>query len=153
AAFLNQRNVPTFTGKPYWRVGMVCHLLRSRAVTGLFQPCLSVIKDGRRWRVPDPEGPIPNYFPAIISEDLYKQGRLGVGERLNHHGNRKIPSYRNLVVRLARCSVCRGPLYLFDSAGWSYLRCGARHYGECTNAMGFPHRKLESVLFALGRLT
>lgn len=153
AASLNHRAVPTFTGKPRWRVGTVCRLLKGRAVTGVFHPYLSVFKDGRRWRLPDPDGPIPDYFPRIISESLYKEGRLSVGARLAHHGNRKIPSYRNLLVRLGHCSVCGGPLHLFNSAGWSYLRCGASTYKECPNRLGFPQRKLESVLFAIGQLT
>jgi hypothetical protein len=152
--FLNQHYVPTFTERPRWRHGMIGHLLKSQAVIGLFHPCLSVVKNDRRWRVPDPDGPIGNYFPAIISDELYRKGRLATSGRVAHRGNRRVPAYRNLVARLGRCAVCGGPLhYSGDMGGWTYLRCGGARYKECSNRVGFPYRKLESVLFALDHLT
>jgi DNA invertase Pin-like site-specific DNA recombinase len=153
-AFLNQHYVPTFTGRPRWRPGMIGHLLKSQAVVGLFHPCLNVVADGKRRRIPDPEGPIKDYFPAIISDELYKQGRLATTRRLAHRGNRKIPAYLNLVVRIGRCAICGGALHHSGVTGaWTYLRCGAARYKECSNRFGFPYRKLESVLFALDELT
>jgi len=155
ARFLNDHDVPTVSGRPRWRAGMVIHLLRSQAVIGRFHPCLSVIKNGRRWRVPDPAGPIEGYFPAVISEELYRKGRLATGGRTAHHGNRHIPAYRNLVARLGHCAVCGGSLHHSGSggAGWAYLRCAGARYRECSNLHGVPYRTVQSVLLALDRLT
>ncbi|MBV9964949.1 MAG: recombinase family protein [Alphaproteobacteria bacterium] len=143
-AFLNRHHVPTFAGKPRWRFGMVGHLLKNQAVVGRFHPCLNVIKNGRRWRVPDPEGPIENYFPAIISDELYRSGRLATANRVAHHGNRKVPAYRNLVRRLGRCALCGASLHHSGNAeDWTYLRCCAARHKECTNIYGIPYRKVE----------
>ena len=153
-AFLNRHHVPTFAGRPKWRFGMVGHLLKSQAVVGRFHPCLSIIKNGRRRRVPDPEGPIDNYFPAIISEELYRRGRLAAANRVAHHGNRKIPAYRNLLRGLGRCAVCGGSLHHSgNTEDWTYLRCSVARHKECSNTCGIPYRKAESALFALHELT
>jgi DNA invertase Pin-like site-specific DNA recombinase len=154
ATFLNQHDVPTLNERAKWRAGMVAHVLRSQAVIGSFHPCLSVMKNGRRWRVPDPDGPIENYFPAVISKEMYLKGRLGTGVRTAHRGNRHLPAYRNLVARLGHCALCGGSIHHSGNAsGWSYLRCGSVRYKECSNLAGVPYRKVESVLLALDRLT
>ena len=154
ARFLNQHMVPTFSGKPKWRPGMIAHLLANQAVVGRFHPCLSVVEDGRRRRAPDPEGPIENYFPAVISKELFEQARLATGRRRSHRGERRIPAYSNLVVRIGRCAVCGAALHHEQSSGgWAYLRCSDAHDKNCSNRFGFPYRKLESVLFALDDLT
>jgi DNA invertase Pin-like site-specific DNA recombinase len=154
AGFLNRHHMPTLSGKPKWRAGMVAHLLKSQAVVGRFHPCLSVVKNGRRWKVPDPDGPIENYFPGIISDELYRKGRLATASRVAHYGKRQVPAYRNLVVRLGRCAVCGGTLHhAGSSGGWTYLRCGGARYKECSNCCGIPYRKLEAVLFALDDLS
>ena len=154
AGFLNHHHVSTMSGRPKWRAGMVAHLLRSQSVIGRFHPCLSVVKNGRTWRVPDADGPIENYFPAIISEELYRKGRLATSGRTAHRGNRRLPAYRNLVARLGHCAVCGGSIHHSGDAGeWTYLRCGGARYRECTNCSGVPYRKVESVLLALDRLT
>jgi DNA invertase Pin-like site-specific DNA recombinase len=154
AGFLNRHHMPTLSGRPKWRAGMVAHLLKSQAVVGRFHPCLSVVKNGRRWRVPDPDGPIENYFPAIVSEDLYRKGRLATASRVANYGKRHVPAYRNLVARLGRCAVCGGSLHhAGSSGGWTYLRCGGARYKECSNCCGIPYRKLEAVLFALDDLS
>jgi DNA invertase Pin-like site-specific DNA recombinase len=141
--FLNQHMVATFSGKPKWRPGMIAHLLANQAVVGRFHPCLSVVKDGKRRRMPDPEGPIENYFPAIISQELFEQARLATGCRRSHRGERRIPAYSNLVVRIGRCAVCGAALHHEQSSGgWAYLRCSDAHDKNCSNRFGFPYRQL-----------
>jgi hypothetical protein len=104
--------------------------------------------------LPDPEGPIENYFPAVISEELFEQARLATGRRRSHRGERRIPAYSNLVVRIGRCAVCGAALHHEQSTGgWAYLRCSGAHDKSCSNRFGFPYRKLELVLFALDDLT
>jgi DNA invertase Pin-like site-specific DNA recombinase len=127
--FLNQHGVATFAGSPKWRPGMIGHLLLSQAVVGQFHPCLSIVEDGRRRRVPDLDGPIENYSPVIISNELYAQARIATRGRLRRGRERRVPAYTNLVVRIGRCAVCGAALHHFQNVGgWAYLRCAnARH--------------------------
>jgi DNA invertase Pin-like site-specific DNA recombinase len=153
ARFLNHHHVATFSGKPKWRPGMIAHLIRNQAVVGRFQPHLSIIENGKRRRVLDPDGPIEDYFPAIISEALYNQARLATKSRSTRTGGWRVPAYGNLVVRLGRCAVCGAPLHHDGSRGtWTYLRCADRHDQQCSNRFGFPYQKLEAVLLALDDL-
>jgi len=152
--YLNLHRVPTLSGIPKWRPGMIAHVLRSRAVLGIFHPCLSVIENGKRRRVPDPEGPIKGYFPAIVSEELFNKARLATRNRLAHHGNRVVPAHNNLVSRIGSCAVCGHSLYLTQTAdGFAYLRCVNVRDHECSNRSGFPYRKLEAVLLAFDDLS
>jgi DNA invertase Pin-like site-specific DNA recombinase len=70
---LNREGVPTFNDDPKWRQTRVSSLLISRAVIGEYQPCLWLQVDGRKRRVPDPEGPIEGYYPAIVSKFMYAE--------------------------------------------------------------------------------
>jgi DNA invertase Pin-like site-specific DNA recombinase len=152
--YLNKHGVPTLSGKPLWRPGMIGHLISSRAVVGEFQPCLSVVENGKRRRVPDSNGPIQNYFPAIVSEELFDQAQAAARSRLRRRGPLKKPAYSNLVVHLGRCAVCGGVLHHYGSSGgWTYLRCEHARYHACSNRFGFSYRHLEAVLFALDDLT
>jgi DNA invertase Pin-like site-specific DNA recombinase len=151
--YLNEHNVATFSGKPRWRPSIVSHLLASQAVLGRFHPRLSTVEGGRRRRVPDPEGPIENYFPAIVSEALFERARHGTNSRFIQWGRRDNPAYGNLIARLGRCAVCGGSLYHTKSARvWSYLRCSNAHDKDCSNRFGFPYARLEAVLLALDGL-
>jgi DNA invertase Pin-like site-specific DNA recombinase len=155
ATFLNNHQVPPLSGKPRWRSGMIAYLIANQAVVGRFHPCLSVIEGGKRRRIPDPEGPIDGYFPAVISEELYSAARRAARSRRKNRGQRRVPAYCNLVAHLGRCALCGGPLHHVKCGGgwWSYLRCANARYKECTNRFGFPYRKLEAVLLALDDLS
>jgi hypothetical protein len=153
-AFLNGHEVPTFSGKPKWRPGMIGHLLGSQAVIGVFHPCLSVVENGKRRRVPDPLGPIPDYFPAVVTAQLYEQGRRATNGRLRRGTCRTIPAYTSLVPRIGRCAVCGATLHHFQNVGgWAYLRCANARHKECSNRFGFPYQVLERVLLALDDVT
>ena len=152
--YLNQHHVPTFSGVPKWRPGILAHLLASRAVLGEFQPHLSVRDDGKTRRIADPEGPIENYFPAVISKELYDQARFSMRSRTIGSPRKRVPAYSNLVSRLGHCALCGAALHLFQGGGdWAYLRCADALQRECSNRQGYPYRKLEAVLFALDELT
>lgn len=152
--YLNGHNVITFAGRPKWRPGMIAHLLKNEAVIGRFHPCLNIVENGRRRRVPDSDGPIDNYYPVIVSNDLYARARGASSGRLSRRRERRIPAYTNLVARLGRCAVCGAPLHHSQSAsGWAYLRCANARHQECSNRFGFPYRMIESTLLAMDYLT
>jgi DNA invertase Pin-like site-specific DNA recombinase len=75
---LNEESVHPFGGKkPDWCRAYITSILRTRTVLGEYQP--HVMRDGKRV----PEGkPVPNYFPAVISEaDWYATRRVVEGRR------------------------------------------------------------------------
>jgi DNA invertase Pin-like site-specific DNA recombinase len=154
AQLLNEKNIPTLTDKPTWRTAMVAHLLRDPAVLGTYHPKHRVYEDGVVRRVLDPDGPIHDYFPRIVPQELWeaarvaRTGRQPTG-RLTHERQ-----FSNLVPRLGRCAIC-GDLLALTHGGTRvpYLRCTASKYAVCPNRLGFPYRKLEPVLLSLDILT
>ena len=149
-SYLNERAVPTFGGRPKWRLTMVSRVLTNPAVFGVFHPCLSLVENGRRLRVPHSDGPINGYFPAILSRELYDDAQFARRSRCVHHGRRSYPAHSNLVARLGSCATCGDSLYLTQGGdGFAYLRCVNVRNRECTNRLSFPYIKLEAVLLAL----
>ena len=73
---LNEARIPPFGNANGWSTSSVGKILTNRAVLGEFQPCRLV--NG----VPIPDGaPIKDYFPAIISEQLFYRVQNGRNER------------------------------------------------------------------------
>ncbi len=72
----NAEEVPTIGRATYWARSYVFKLLTCRAVLGEYQPHTG--RGGKR----RPEGPpIPDYFPAIITEDQWHATRAAIGLR------------------------------------------------------------------------
>jgi DNA invertase Pin-like site-specific DNA recombinase len=141
-----------------WHASTILHLVRSKAVLGLYQPCVIVHENGKKKRQPLGE-PIENYYPPIISEELYQRtvaamaGRRNAGSLKN--GGRKGVRLSNLFGDgLATCEDCGGPM-LFKRGTprnpSSYIRCGnAARKAGCENHTHYRYEPLEaSVLAAL----
>jgi DNA invertase Pin-like site-specific DNA recombinase len=58
-------------GTPKWNTSYISKILNDRSVLGEFQP--HTMKEGKR-RIPDGE-PIKDYFPRVISDDLFFQSQ------------------------------------------------------------------------------
>jgi len=56
---------------PKWNTSYICKILNDRSVIGEFQP--HTMKEGKK-RVPDGD-PIVNYFPRVISDELFYQSQ------------------------------------------------------------------------------
>ena len=151
--FLNTHSVPTFTGAPKWRRGVVSHLLGNRAVLGIFEPTLGSITDGRRIRIADPEGPIKGYYPAIVSYELYNQYKVAAASRRLCLWAYIRRPYRNLILRLGRCAVCGDALHLTTNVGHDYLRCASARQSQCTNKWSYPYHSLEPLLLVFDDIT
>jgi len=154
ARALNEEHVPTFSGKPRWRGAAIAHLLVSKAVIGVLHPYSSTIENGRTRRIPDPEGPIRAYYPAIISQSLFAEARRATEGRRTRRKEQRDWAYTNLVSRIGRCVVCGETLYLNGpSKGFGYLRCVGTVHGDCRNSAGFPYHSLEPMLLVLDELS
>jgi hypothetical protein len=133
---------------------MVQKILKNSAVFGMYRPCYSLFVDGRMRRVPDPEGPIENYYPPIVSKELFEAAQRARASRTTARpGRRLLPKRTNLFSGLGHCVICGSSLYLSLSAnGYNYLKCVKGYDWACSNRFGFPYRKLEAVFLALDDL-
>jgi DNA invertase Pin-like site-specific DNA recombinase len=151
--YLNQRGVRTFSGAALWRGSMVAKVLTNPAVFGLYRPCHRVFANGRMLRTPDAEGPIEDYYPSILSKELFEQAQRARRSRTTKRDGKWFPKRSNLFVGLGHCAICGSGLYLAQSAwGHSYLKCSKGYDWACSNRLGFPYRKLEAVFLALDDL-
>lgn len=121
-AKLNDDKVPTIgRGKGYWRKGYVTKLLTTRAVVGEFQP--HVLRDGKR--VPDGK-PIPDYFPAIMSEADWDATRLCIDSRKWQRGPSGV-RVRNLFT---------GLIHSAYDGGTMVIRCNSPGRGSVPYLVG-----------------
>jgi DNA invertase Pin-like site-specific DNA recombinase len=104
---LNQQGVPTFgaRAKNMWHTSYIKKILSSRAVLGEFQP--HVLVDGKR--VPEGE-PILDYFPRIISDEIFLLATSSQQSRRVNGAGRKGVGLSNLFSGLLRCGYCQGPM-------------------------------------------
>lgn len=132
---------------PFWHVSYIQKILTNRAVLGEFQLHSQV--EGKRVPVGDV---IPDYFPAVISEDLFnrvqsaKQGRRNHGGRKTWDAKFGVYQLANLFTHLAFCGRCGTPLTRLDKGkkkkGGIYLACiGA------TRGTGCPYHSTSYAAF------
>lgn len=103
-----------------WRKSYINKILRNRAVIGEFQP--HVKQNGKR--IPEGE-PVKNYYPQIISEDMFYQVQDLI-KRNTHYGG-KNGTISNLFGHIAKCGYCGAPMRVLNKGtlpkGGTYLVC------------------------------
>ncbi|MEV2040446.1 recombinase family protein [Pseudomonas aeruginosa] len=107
---LNERSIPTFKGAPYWEPSIITKILKNPATFGLYQPKKQ--GTGKRDLIAAGE-PINDYFPAVITRDLFEQCeriREGNGTRKGRKGK----LFTNLFTGLLTCQKCGGPVHLIN---------------------------------------
>lgn len=104
---LTQQNVPTFgaRAKNMWHSSYIKKILSNRSVLGEFQP--HVMLDGKR--VPEGE-PILDYFPRIISDEVFLLAAASQQSRRVNGAGRKGVGISNLFSGLLRCGYCGGSM-------------------------------------------
>ncbi|KAA9385699.1 recombinase family protein [Neorhizobium galegae] len=131
ARALNKVCVPPFGRGDGWHESFISKLLTSRAVLGEFQPHRLVA--GKR----HPEGtPIKDYFPRIVSDELFALVGTGRISRKNRGSGRKGRSNINLFSGVATCGYCGAKMRIIDKGakpkGGIYLGCeNARRGARC----------------------
>mgnify|MGYP005815186373 FL=1 len=146
ARLLTERGVPTFTREnprknpnygDFWQPSYIKKILDSRAVLGHYQPMTwEKLPDNRRRRIN--HGPeIENYFPQIITPELFRrvqEKRRGRGKEGQGNKGKK---FTNLFMKIAHCSKCgatashvnKGP---DPRKGGRYLVCYRARHGDCS---------------------
>ena len=79
---LTSEGVPGIGRTKAWSDGYVRLILDSRSVIGEYQPCKAV---GTNYRVPRGK-PVPGYYPAIVSEELFYRAKSSIQNRTNSDG-------------------------------------------------------------------
>lgn len=107
-----------------WSKSYIMKILHNPAVHGQFQPHKYV--DGKK----EPEGNlIPDYFPAVISQDRFDLAQKRLSDRQNggHGGGRKGATFNNIFTKIAKCGSCGANMTFRDRGkppkGGRYLRC------------------------------
>ncbi|SFL45741.1 recombinase family protein [Methylobacterium pseudosasicola] len=159
---LNAEGVKPWGGGREWHGGTVTKYTDNPALIGIFQPCrkeASVVDGVRRERRIPVGDPIPDYYPRVISEDLWKRARSASNKRARkfvaNPGGRKGTVYSNLFSRLAVCDACGSPMNYRDRGPRSTpcLRCSGNRNGTCANETYPRYRPLERAVLSWAMLS
>lgn len=110
----------------FWHRSYVAKILKNPAVFGTFTPHETRDVDGKKVR--DPLPPIPDYYPAIVSEEQF--------DRVNGRRGRQAPPMRikkgevsNILAGLAVCPLCESTMTRVNKG-----HRNGKHYLVCTRA-------------------
>lgn len=148
---LNSEGIPPFRGgRGGWHTSSVAKIVAGRAVLGEYQPRFGTRKQSNR--PPDGE-PIPDYYPAIIDEQIYWRAQSAVAGRRQNAAGRHGRDGAHILRGLARCGACEAPMYIINKGslpkGGVYLACSGNIRGtRCENSRRWRVDKLESALLA-----
>ena len=155
ARALNAEGIPPWGSRKraVWRDSFIKKMLDGRTVLGEYQPHRLDHSSGRVVRVPD--GPaIPNYYPRVISDELYNDARQAVASRRISGKGRKGERFGNLFTGLLRCGLCGAGITFIDKGpppkGGQYLRCSvanAKAKLRC-NAPAWRYAVIEAALLS-----
>jgi len=155
---LNKRGVTSWSTRKnaVWRESYLKKILTSRTVLGEFQSHTSHVDDDKK-RTLVPEGePIKDYYPAVISHQLFQEAALATDIRRKRGKGRKGKTYANLFTGLLRCKCTAGMRYIDKGAppkGGQYLRCSVAYAGGSCKARAFRYQIVESkILHAIESL-
>jgi recombinase len=113
AKHLNNENVPVFPPSQRWDHTTIDSMLRNRATVGEHQP--KSYTGNSKKGIPAGD-PIPNYYPAVITEEVFQSAQAARRENLATRRGRKGEAITNLFSGLTRCEYCDREVK-FDSNG------------------------------------
>lgn len=111
AGRLNEDGIPTFGKSKRWQPSSVNKIVSSTAVLGEFQPYQGVTGNRSAYG-----SPVRDYFPSIISTDLFYAAQASRLSRRGIGGGRKGKYVSNLFAKIVFCSYC-GERMLFEDKG------------------------------------
>lgn len=132
AKIINGKGIAPFsrTAK-LWSKSYIDKILANRSVIGEYQPHKSVhVRDQkgilRSKRQPEGE-PIEDYFPKIVSEQLFNRVQTKRKNRRASPAGRKGQKFTNLLTGIAKCGYCGSTMNLVNKGtppkGYVYLVC------------------------------
>ncbi len=144
-ARLNEANTPTWRGGQGWQTSTVSKILGGRLALGEYQPHSGT----PRMRKPD-GNPIPGYYPAIVSEEIYWRARQASQARRVAPGPRG-RGVTHLLLGLGKCARCGGPMHVINKGakpkGGTYFICStSNRKAGCENGARWRVDQIESRL-------
>ncbi len=139
---LNQEGVTTFGNSKGWQNSYIKKILDNKSVLGEFQART------KKGRVRNPSGdPVPDYYPRIISDELFYRARAATVLRRRAGGGRKGPNVSNLFSKLAICGTCGRSMRYLDKGkkGGQRLICDGFMRGlGCPASCGWSYKDFET---------
>ncbi len=138
AANLNKRGISTFNKGGMWHDSYVGKVIKSKAVVGEYQPK----------RKGEPVGePIPDYYPAIVSEDMfYKAQSARISRRNPASAGRKGDKFSNLFTGLCKCLECGSTFRLIKNGRSHMFRCNSNYMDNgCTCSKRWRYKDVENT--------
>jgi DNA invertase Pin-like site-specific DNA recombinase len=146
ASALNAEGALTFNGGKAWHAAYISQTLRNKAAIGIFTPhsteTVDKVRGPGKTRKRIRHDDIPNYYPAVVEEDLFQRVQIlreaSSSPRRGRHAGKPITNIFGGVLRCERC----GAAVQRISRGRNKARlvCGAaKHGGGC---------KFESLIYA-----
>ncbi|CCN33415.1 Site-specific recombinase [Vibrio nigripulchritudo SO65] len=124
ARILNDEGIPAPKGGS-WANTSVGRILKTKAVLGHYMPHISRNSTNAL---------IEDYYPAIISEQVYYLSQHRKSERSNPNSAGRKTTFPNVFNQVAKCSKCGSPMYYDNkSPTLKYLTCREFKKKTCTN--------------------
>jgi DNA-binding CsgD family transcriptional regulator len=140
---LNEKNVPVFGPSPKWDQSTIHNMLRNRATIGEYQP--GKYRDKKD--VPIDETPIPNFYPPVIEEKIFKAAQEARQRNLASGRGRKGRLITNLFSGLPTCSYCGGRMKFHSNGQAKSLICQAVLEGTGCYRFGWSYGDFENSFF------
>lgn len=146
AKTLNSEGIETWGKSTQWSATYIALISRNRAVIGQYQPH----HEKNRKRVPLGD-PIPDYFPRIITDDLFYKVQALIDA--NSHNVGRSGKNRNLFSGLIKCGYCGHSMVSIEKTSSNpntktrrYYACDKARLGlGCQKTVYFPKIELEKA--------
>lgn len=150
---LNKEGIPSARGGT-WASSSVRELLTNKMVLGHYQPKLR--REGKTTPVGDV---VPDYYPQVISEEMYYKSASSRNERKNagsSKGGRRGDSFNNLLQGVAKCGKCGSPLHFVqkgkrkpNTKPQNYLVCYKAKVGRGCKYTSYRYEEAEQQILAM----
>lgn len=136
--------------KPAWRKSYIIKILRDPATIGHYQPHRLSDKEGQ-YREPVGDV-IKDYYPPIISEDLFHRVQRMIQENreLNGFHGGKTGKASNLFIHLTECMICGSKMHFINkgkgSKGRTYLLCDHSRRKLGCKAKAIRYDEFENII-------
>jgi DNA invertase Pin-like site-specific DNA recombinase len=139
ARVLNSDNVPSLKegrtrhGVKGWGVSGIHYVLKNRSVLGEGHPKTRTT-DPKRKKRSEAAPAIVNYFPAVVSEDLFLRAQQGIASRRKDRSTKQTKRF-NFWQKVAKCIHCGAAMHIVNKGkepkSTTYLECSlGRKFGE-----------------------
>ncbi len=138
---LNENQVPTWGRTKGWTATYIQVLLKSRTLLGEYQP--HTYKNGKKETVGEP---IKNYYPAVLTEDVFFAAQASISQRKTKRGRRG-KHFSNLLQGMCYCMKCLGKMRYMKRGKYQYLLCNnAFSKMGCDHHKYYQYQKVESIV-------